>query len=328
MDVAGLRAVLRNRGPDSCLGDEAFRSARESLRRGDWRESTHILATRPDRWLYRSILLGLSDDADGIDTATIRRWTDADPTADTISLLGQALIRDAWRIRGTDYAHSVDPAAWAPFHAGLTEAEGVLAEAVRVDPRSEAPWPGLLTTARGLSLGHDTARLRFEACQARAPFHPPACDAYLQSTCSKWSGDNRLMFQFARFIQTAAPPDSPARTALPVAHYEFVGAMRRDNPDFPYMDYFTHPDIVGELTNGLAQFLAATPTPTPPAHLEVLNWYAWAVIPASAQSARCIEECFRRIGDRITYWPWYAMGAGNIRFHATRTRHLRAAKRF
>src|SRR6187551_183114 len=76
----------------------------------------------------------------GLPTEVLRSWHQADASAVTAALVGQALVRDAWAIRTGVWAKNVDANAWEPFFEAAQSAEAFLVEAVDAYPDSHLPW--------------------------------------------------------------------------------------------------------------------------------------------------------------------------------------------
>jgi hypothetical protein len=113
-------------------------------------------------------------------------------------LLGSRTINRAWAVRTGARASQVSGEQLARFHALLEEAEEHLYAAARMDHASAAPWYFLLVSGRGLEIGPDASRRRFEAVISREPEHFAAHRQRLQQLCRKWGGSHQEMHEFAR----------------------------------------------------------------------------------------------------------------------------------
>lgn len=297
-----------------------------SLMNGSWAEASS-LGSRPDAWMLAGLLAGSSSK---VPVRTFEQWAVAEPSAATYAILGLARTRDAWAIRGHAYARDVDPNAWTAFNAGLEEAESALWYGVELDPFSADPWVGLLPTARGLGLGLEETRARFNEAHKLAPFRLDACEHMLQATAAKWFGSHEAMFDFARWVDSNAPVDSAARSVLAFAHIERMFAEGFDDPELQAEPgfYLTQPEVSAEMNRAARSYLDATSATAEVAHLRPLNYYSVAVKPCDNESALLTRELFSRIGDRPTEMPWsyYADEIG-YRFAVVRQFRLSEADR-
>jgi hypothetical protein len=314
----GLRKVRF----DVCLYDAEFRHAAARLAKGSSAETQSIYERREDAWAFTTVVA--ADDST-VPTRALEDWVSRERSGLSLTLLGAAQIRDAWRIRGRTYHEKVDRNAWELFFSGLRDAEQTLQEAADVDRRSAEPWALMVVTARGLELGAEEARRRFDQAHERQPFHPAACGQMLQRTCSKWGGSREEMFAFARWIDVDAPANSPARHCLPLSHVEALIGRDRD-PTINPRDYFRRREVASELQNGLERFLNATSTEAIAGHLLALNNYAFTVAPVDRRSAQLVVECFDRLGDRPTWHPWRYYRFAEDKFAGHRASSLKEAR--
>ncbi len=303
---------------DRYHGDHELRGAIEALVAGSWREVDKLLDVRG-----HSITGALLWDE--IPTDVVEAWARTEPSARSLSALGGIYVRDAWAIRSSRRASDVDPSSWRGFLSKLEQAETLLRWTAATWRTAPDPWPHLITTSRGLEMGLPEMRARFAHLHERAPFHPYGCASMLQGLCKKWAGSHEAMFEFARWIDQYAPADSPAREALPVAHIEFL----LSDDDLQPRTYFSAPNVAQELAGAAERYLAALASETPPSSFIVLNAYVIGVVPVDARSARIADELFRRIGDRVTEFPWHRWDADVAGiFHRTREDRLALARRF
>lgn len=318
---------------DPFLGDRELRAAYRVMVDGDWRRLERFLEVSPKGWLFTSIVTG---DIVAIETVLFEHWVDFDRSPRSRVFLANALIRDAfdryqlhrmYRDAGGDGRPTVvgsaattagiDPEddyetgeptidgflseADDRFVTELSAAEELLYEVISERPAMTDPWVALLISGRGLQVDLDELRERFENAHSREPFRADACRQYLQGLTKKWGGSNVASFDLARWLQEATPPTSPAREALPMAHIE-RGLLQYGTGDV--VTYLSQPEVVAELTDGLIQFLQASPPDTPTDALGVLNAYALALHVGSSAAAALMVEVLARIANRPTEWPW------------------------
>jgi hypothetical protein len=279
---------------DPFLGDADLRRAYRSLLDGRWAELELALRGEAGGWLLRSILT--SDDA-AIETVVFRRLAEAASSGAALALLGGAQVRDAWSL----VAGAGGPVAGRDqLRVQLTEAEAVLEQAAMKELDLADPWVHLLSSGRGLRMGVIQLRDRFEQAQRLEPFRPDACREYLLGL-RRGGGNDPGLFDFARWVEEEAPPGSPAREVLPRAHLEFATGLA---PRESLTTHLARPETRDELAAALSSFLEATPVPARPVDLATLNAYGLAMTISDAQTARLTRECFRRIGNRPTSYPW------------------------
>lgn len=293
---------------DPFLGDRELRSAYRYLVDGDWRRLDSFLESSPKAWLYSSVI---TSRLVGIETITFARWVDVAKSPRSLSFHAAALIRDAYEARADYEARVAHPdselsdidteAAIFDYQEALKRAERNLYEVVRERPGLSDPWVFLLVSGRGLGVRLEELRQRFDNAHSRDPFRPDACREYLEGLTAKWGGSQEATFDFARWIELEAPPDSPARCALPIAHIE--QGLRGDQ-GANLAAYLNNETVVSELVGGLESLLRVTPTPAPTEALPALNAYALAISADSPSTAYLITEVFERIADRPTMYPW------------------------
>jgi hypothetical protein len=91
---------------------------------------------------------------------------------------------------------------------------------IRREPDNIAAWYQAVITARGLEMGLEVSKRRFEEVVRRAPQHRRAHVMRLQQLCRKWGGSNAAMHDFARDAMLAAPAGSPLGYLVADAHLE------------------------------------------------------------------------------------------------------------
>ncbi len=299
---------------DPFLADVELRNAYRHLVDGDWRRLEAFLENSPKYWLYSTAITG---QIVGIETITFSRWAETTNSPRAHSYHAAALIRDAHETRAAvetrvataafraehgdiEAARRAEEAA-ADYQDSLKRAERHLYDVIRDRPGLSDPWVFLLISGRGLGVRLEELRQRFDNAHSRDPFRPDACREYLEGLTEKWGGSQDATFDFARWIEQEAPPDSPARMSLPIAHLEH-GLL--DGEGANLAAYLNEEAVVGELAGALESFLWATPSPAPTEVLPVLNAYALAVSADSPVTAHLVAEAFERIGNRPTAYPW------------------------
>lgn len=299
---------------DPFLADVELRNAYRALVDGDWRRLESFLDNSSKYWLYSTTITG---QLVGIETITFVRWVETANSPRARCYHAAALIRDAYEARAAVEARVVTPEflaehgdieaarlselAIVDYHESLKQAERYLYDVIRDRPSLSDPWVFLLISGRGLGVRLEELRQRFDNAHSRDPFRPDACREYLEGLTEKWGGSQDATFDFARWIEHEAPPDSPARVSLPVAHLE-QGLL--DGQGANLAAYLNEDPVVGELAGALESFLRATPSPASTEALPALNAYTLAVSADSPVTAHLIAEAFERIANRPTAYPW------------------------
>lgn len=147
-----------------------------------------------------------------------------------MAVLGAYTVNAAWKVRSAKRAQHVSQDQFKQFHAMLRDAEEYLYASAELDGSSVAPWHSLLTSGRGLQVGRDIARQRFDAAIRRSPGHLGAHMSMLQQLCKKWSGSHELMHEFA--TEAARGPHADMLCVMvPQAYYEHFIETERDTPE-------------------------------------------------------------------------------------------------
>jgi hypothetical protein len=148
----------------------------------------------------------------------------------TSAFLGAATIERAWRVRTNQRAQHVSRDQFREFHQILREAEEHLYRSAELDTQSAAPWYSLLASGRGLQVGLDVQRRRFEAVLERCPGHLGAHSQMLQQLCRKWSGSHEQMHAFATEA-LRGPYGDELGVLIPRAYFEHLIDLAKDSPE-------------------------------------------------------------------------------------------------
>ena len=309
---------------DPFLHDGELRQAYQLLHKAAWDDLDEALKQDPHGWLLPTILS--SEDA-AVETIILARYAEARPSGRSLSLLAGAQVRDAFTSRSAAKVDAQGGARGQAFESRLQQAELVLQQAIGLQPELADPWVHLLTTSRGLGTDLQELRSRFENAHSRVPFHPEACRQYLFSLSRRAGGSDTAMFDFARWLQAEAPPGSPAMVTLPTAHLEH--ALGSGTP-LSLTEHLTRPETGAELTPALADFIRESPSQATPVDLLTLNTYALAMTVTDRETALLVRECFRRIDNRPTSYPWTLYENEKITavFNEVQRAQLRSATRF
>lgn len=286
--------LRRGQPPTDFYGNEHVTGVYRSLAAGDMALGAAVRLVGS----HLPYLMSLVTAGDGVPTATVRRWDEAEPTVVSGTLVGQALTRDAWMIRGGKYADFVDEKVWEPFADLLAEADAALHQTALLYPDSALPWAARIPVGMGLGASLEELRARFDEAHERDPWNYGACYAYLQASCDKWHGSHAQMLAFAREAARGAPRDSPARGLLALAHVERSVAV--GGALFPVLEE----DEYDELAPMVADFVLAL-SPVPSAEqVAALQVMAAVVDPRDPQTAAAVAAACRAVGPRCAGYPW------------------------
>ena len=144
------------------------------------------------------------------------------------TILGVRTVRHGWNIRGTGWASSVSRQQWAGFHEYLNRAEQILIEVTARDPRQGYAWLERMIICRGISLGHDEARRRYDRLGAHHPHAYIAGYHLVQQLQPKWGGSWQKVSEFGAELLRTAPAGSLGLLAVLAGHMERFQASDSD----------------------------------------------------------------------------------------------------
>lgn len=272
----------------------------------DWAAARAVLARYRDDEL--SILLSsVARDSAGLYDWLKKVHADAQDDPLAVVAFGAATVAYAWRIRTGLQSQHVSREQFARFHEVLREAEEILYRAVELDPDSAVPWSSLVTSGRGLQVGIDVTRRRFEAATARCPAHRLAHQQMLQDLCRKWGGSHEQMHEFAA-AAAAGPHWAQLAHLVAIAHLEHwldlpAGAERSA--------YMKQPAVRKELEEAadLSLFQADADNPRSPYHVANLFAMAFSLAGLHAEARRAFELT----DGVVTRFPWqYGNGRDQV----------------
>lgn len=282
---------------DADSWDTDLAGMRAAAGRRDWADLRERLGAVPDGQ-ERTWLLGRVVDVDGIE-----RWIPAVVEAEPDSALallvsGARRVSWAWEARTGARAKHVSRDQFQTFHERLRVAEEELYEVAGREPGWVAPWYFLQMAGRGLQVGQDIARLRFEAAVSRCPGHLGAHEQQLQQVCAKWSGSHEEMHGFARTSMLKGPEGSPLGELVALAHLEHWLDLDRGED----AAYIRRPDVVAELHEAADRSVRHPAYERPRDWIPTFNTFAMAFSLAGEKKAAA--EFFKALEGRVTNFPW------------------------
>ncbi|MFI9123548.1 hypothetical protein ACIGW0_29855 [Streptomyces bikiniensis] len=270
---------------------------KEAAATADWATVREVLEARAEGEGRTELLWTVCDTA-GVET-WITDVAEAEPGAALPRLLaGLRHVSRGWEARTSARAEDVSREQFEVFHERLRTAERWLYEAAELEPGWASPWYCLQVSGRGLEVGPEVARRRFEATVRRAPYHLGAHQQQLQQVCRKWGGSHEEMHAFARASALGAPGGTLLGQLVAVAHVEEWLSLD-SGPDAAYI---RRPEVAASLHEAADHSYRHPDFARRDGWLQVLNSFAMAFSLAGEREAA--RECFRASEGRVTEFPW------------------------
>ncbi len=220
-----------------------------------------------------------------------------------LTVLGARLVQVGWGIRTSARAKDVSREQFDAFHAHLRDAEQLLIRATALDPSYDAAWAERLNTVRGLSLGKNEARRRYDRLARYHPHHFTGQARLLQKLCPKWGGSWDEAHGFVRECLLAAPEGSLSGGLVAEAHIEHWSDM---NGDDKRAEYLRQPHVHAELVEAAQRSVLHPQFGRPYGWVTVQGAFAalFSLIGDTAQAA----AHFRALGNLASEYPWSYLG--------------------
>lgn len=289
---------------DPTFGDPTVAKVRRQLEGKDTRGLESLLAVTRDPDLRHFYVDRLSDWPQP--PAWSAAWLKKAPKSAAAHLMaGTYLMHFAWQARGAGMAESVAKEAWGKFFERLECADEMLRIASRLDPGDATPWAVMLITARGLQLGPDVKRERFEEARRRAPFHREAHSQMLQNLCEKWGGSHDQMFGFARGVCGEAHAGSAVHVLLAEAHVERWCLLKKPEER---RAYFANPGVREELARAAVTRFGPGDPKQPPSIEDLVARNYFAFCAWQGGDVEPAREHLAATGNRVSEYPWRLLG--------------------
>lgn len=234
-------------------------------------------------------------------------------------LLGLVTVSYGWSVRSGLRARYVSREQFKGFHALLREAEPHLYAAAELEPGWSGPWVGLIAAGRGLGVGLDVIRRRFETAVSREPASRLAHSQMLLPLCQKWYGSHELMHAFADEARLG-PHGADLAYLTARAHLEHALALGSVGEQRAYL---AQPRVRAELTQ------AAEMSVLRPGYANPRNPYADANLFAMVFSMGGLQTEARRAFELtagvVTRVPWEQWNPDVAAIYTARRRLARAA---
>ncbi len=144
------------------------------------------------------------------------------------TLLSVRTVQRGWNIRGTGWARTVTRQQWAGFYEHLNRAEQILIDVTARQPQQGYAWLERMIICRGISLGHDEARRRYNRLSAHHPHAYIAGYHLVQQLQPKWGGSWAKVTEFGAELLRTAPDGSIGLLAVVAGHMERFQASDSD----------------------------------------------------------------------------------------------------
>jgi hypothetical protein len=289
---------------DPAQGDPRGQRLRAELAAGNWPAANQLLGSvsdPDDRHFYIDLCSDWPGRPEWID-----QWVAGDPGGATPLLVrGTHAIFWAWEARGSARAEHTKQEAFELYWQRLQFAETNLGEAAARAPADPTPWAYLVTSCRGLQLGLEELRRRFQQAVGRYPWHRAAHLQMLQGLSDKWGGSHLLMFNYAREISAQAPPGSSLPVLVAAAHIERWLALDGDEQ----VRYFKRPEIAAEIHAAADRSVRHSAFRLQPGWPHACNSFAFCF--ALGEDVTAARQQFEAIGDLVTNHPWQYLAGNN-----------------
>ena len=291
-------------------------TARAAFPARDWAG----IRTVPDTldWAgHRAVVRELSDEDWAEDV--LRGVVARDPSDLTAAAaLGEAVIAAGWRIRTTSRAKNVTRAQFDALHSHLRRAEQILIDVTARGPGHASAWISRLTTARGLELGQNEARRRYDRCVKAVPNFVPALRSLAQQLCPKWIGSWAALHAFARECVATAPEGDHSAIVVMDAHMEHW--VELDSAERAV--YWQSPEVRQDVR------AAAERSVLNPAFAMTWGWAAvvsgFAAVLSRIGDLEAAARCFQKLGTVATHDGWSHLRDPEVAFVQDRAKALAA----
>lgn len=273
----------------------------QAAQAGDW-AAIRTFAGKFPRGADRTFVTTTVADVAGIEHP-LRELVAANPNdllAATLLAAREVII--GWEIRTAARASQVSREQFRELHRHLRQAEQLLIRVTALDPANDLAWTERLTTARGLQLGQNEARRRYDRLTRHYPAHFTAQARLLQQLCPKWSGSWEALHSFARECMQTAPPGALNAGLVAEAHLEHWLDLNKSERT----EYLRRPDVHRELVE------AADRSVLHPAFRRTYGWVtvqgAFAALFSLIGDLPRAAVHFRALGNLASQYPWSYLG--------------------
>jgi hypothetical protein len=275
---------------------------RQAATAQDWQAIRQYVASLPPG-TDRAFIANAVGDVPGVEHS-LRQLTAADrDDVLALTLLGTRLVSIGAEIRTAQRAEKVSREQFAAFHDHLRQAEQLLIRATALDPSFDVAWAERLSTAKGLQLGQNEARRRYDRLTAVHPNHFTGQARLLQQLCPKWGGTWDAAHGFAQQCLREAPAGMMNAGLVAEVHIEHWLDLGRGDKGASYL---RQPHIHAELVH------AADCSVTHPAFQRTHGWVTvqgcFAALFSLIGDLPRAAQHFRALGNLASSYPWSYLG--------------------
>ncbi|MGX4691744.1 hypothetical protein [Streptomyces sp. JNUCC 63] len=275
---------------------------RQAAATGDWASVRQYADSLP-QGTDRAFAVRVLAEVPGVEQPLRELVAAAPDDVFALTVLGAREIEAGWEIRTAARAEHVSREHFAAFHAHLREAEKLLIRATALDPSHDAAWAERLNTARGLQLGQNEARRRYDRLAAHHPHHFTGQARLLQQLCPKWGGSWQSTHGFAQECLRGAPDGALNGGLVAEAHLEHWMELRAGQER---TDYLRQPHVHAELVEAAEHSVS---------HPHFRPTYGWVTVQGCfaalfsliGDRARAAAH-FRALGNLASEYPWSYLG--------------------
>ena len=251
----------------------------------------------------RAFVVRVLAEVDGVEHVLRQQVAAVPDDVFALTVLGARLVQVGWGIRTAARAKDVSREQFTAFHAHLRDAEQLLIRATALDPSYDAAWAERLNTVRGLSLGKNEARRRYDRLARYHPHHFTGQARLLQKLCPKWGGSWDEAHGFVRECLLAAPEGSLSGGLVAEAHIEHWFDTKGDDKR---AEYLRQPHVHAELVEAAQRSVLHPQFGRPYGWVTVQGSFAalFSLIGDTAQAA----AHFRALGNLASEYPWSYLG--------------------
>ncbi|MFE9171438.1 hypothetical protein ACFYNZ_18265 [Streptomyces kebangsaanensis] len=275
---------------------------RQDAAAGDWTSVRQYVDSLP-QGTDRAFAVRVLAEVPGVEQSLRELVATAPDDVFALTVLGAREIEIGWEIRTAARAEDVGREQFAAFHAHLREAEKRLIRATALDPSHDAAWAERLNTARGLELGQNEARRRYDRLAAHHPHHFTGQARLLQQLCPKWGGSWQAAHGFAQECLRGAPDGALNGGLVAEAHLEHWLELREGRER---TEYLRQPHVHAELVEA-AEHSVAHPHYRPTYGWVTVQGCFAALFSLIGDRARAAAH-FRALGNLASEYPWSYLG--------------------
>jgi hypothetical protein len=219
------------------------------------------------------------------------------------TLLAGREVQIGWQIRTDARAERVSREQFTALHAHLRQAEQLLIRATALDPGFDPAWAERLNTARGLQLGENEARRRYDRLAKHHRCHFTGQARLLQQLCPKWGGSWEAAHGFARECMLSAPGGALNGGLVAEAHLEHWLELRSEDKRVEYLrQSYVHQELVEAAERSVLHRDFQRP------HGWVIVQGAFAALFGLIGDQQRAAAHFRALGNLASRYPWSYFG--------------------